>query len=106
MNLELIDELRAASTKLNYLIGLCDQEDENKHRQVILKKYIKEIEQSIKEVSDKITEAYDSIHECELSDDSDTDYTELYLKLADQAKKDRQFIEDFGLSVVMWHMIT
>ena len=35
MNLELVDELRAASTKLNYLIGLCDQQDENKHRQVI-----------------------------------------------------------------------
>lgn len=106
---EIVDDLRQASSKLDYLVSLRDDSDTNKHRQAILFKYISEIKESIAEVSEKITEAYDAISDCEMSDDSNDSsecYLELYSKLVEEAKKERKFIDDFGMSMMMWHMLT
>ena len=102
---EIKDELFSASSKFDYLIGLCDESDTNNHRQVILKKYISEIQISISDVTEKITKAYEAINECETSDDSSDDYIGLYAKLANEANKERKFINDFGASMTMWHML-
>lgn len=102
---EVLNQLQEASGKLEYLLKLCDNDDTNNHRQAILKKYLKEITDGISEVSNKIIEAYEAINECETSEDSEGDYIELYERLVEEAKRERQFIEDFGMSMTLWHML-
>jgi DNA topoisomerase VI subunit B len=97
---ELMTELEEASHKLDYILSLRDEQDENNHRQAILQKYLLDIKTAISEVSDKINQAYDTIHPVEESDDSD--YCDLYDKLLQDVNREKQFFQDFGPSIA-WY---
>jgi hypothetical protein len=99
-------QLKGATVKLNYLLGLCDESDTNNHRQAILKKYMRDITDEIKEVIEKMDEAYTNVNMCEESEDTDKSYSELFDKLRIQVIKDNDFMHDFAPIMTMWFMLT
>lgn len=97
------NRLKEAYEKLKYITETlkncdCDCENEKKYKEVILLTYMHDITKSVNQVCDEIDERYEQIKECD-------DYSELYRQLKDSKQQERKFINDFGPSMLMWHVL-